>query len=153
MLTHFDFVYAAEDARFQVPFVNLALVPEFGSSDSLPRRAGHLRAAELFMLGEPFSAAHAAEMGLVTRVVPDAEVLPTALATARKLAAKPAGALQAAKRLLRRAVTASLREAVKAENEEFGARVVSAEAKEALTAFLEKRPPRFTSPAAPVAAH
>jgi len=59
MLTHCDFVYAAERAKFQMPFVNLGLVPEFGSSFSVPARAGHLRAAELFLLGEPFTAARA----------------------------------------------------------------------------------------------
>src|ERR1700723_3674350 len=67
MLTHCDFVYAGESARFQMPFINLALVPEFGTSFSLPARVGHLRAAELIMLGEPFTAARAAELGLVTR--------------------------------------------------------------------------------------
>ena len=72
MLTHCDFVYAGESAKFQLPFINLGLVPEFGSSFSLPARVGHLRAAELFLLGEPFNAVRAAELGLVTRVVPDA---------------------------------------------------------------------------------
>jgi enoyl-CoA hydratase/carnithine racemase len=89
MLTHCDFAYAGESAHFQTPFVNLGLVPEFGSSFSVPARAGHLNAAELFLLGEPFAAARAAELGLVTRVVPDAELLPTARATAQKLASKP----------------------------------------------------------------
>src|SRR5262245_29702077 len=100
MLTHCDFVYAAESTRFQLPFINLALTPEFGSSFSIPQRAGHLRAAELFLLGEPFSAAHAKELGLVTRVLPGPVLLPTAAETARKLAAKPAGALATHKRLL-----------------------------------------------------
>src|SRR5213595_3697357 len=72
MLTHCDFVFAGETAKFRMPFVNLSLVPEFGSSFSIPARAGHLRAVELFMLGEPLTAARAAELGLVTRVVPDA---------------------------------------------------------------------------------
>src|ERR1700736_205108 len=71
MLTHCDFVYAGESAKFQMPFVNLALVPEFGSSFSVPARVGRLRAAELIMLGEPFDAKRAAELGLVTGVVPD----------------------------------------------------------------------------------
>jgi enoyl-CoA hydratase/carnithine racemase len=152
MLTHFDFVYAADSARFQVPFINLALVPEFGSSYSLPARVGHLRAAELFMLGEPFTAAHAAELGLVTRVVPDADVLATAVATAEKLVAKPSGALRAMKRLMKQASLGPVRQAIEAENEEFGARLRSAESKEALSAFLEKRPPRFANPTPPPAA-
>src|SRR5882672_1156111 len=71
LLTHCDFVFAGESARFQLPFVNLGLVPEFGSSWSLPARSGHIRAAELILLGQPFDANLAAEIGLVTRVVPD----------------------------------------------------------------------------------
>jgi enoyl-CoA hydratase/carnithine racemase len=152
MLTHCDFVYAGESAKFKLPFIDLALVPEFGSSYSLPARIGHLRAAEMFMLGMTFGAARAAELGLVTRVVPDNELLPTATATAQKLAAKPAGALRAHKRLLKRAPIEQLRAAIAAEDQEFAKRLRSAEAKEALTAFLEKRPPNFTRTAAHVAA-
>jgi enoyl-CoA hydratase/carnithine racemase len=143
MLTHCDFVFAAESSRFQVPFINLALTPEFGSSLSVPARAGYLRAAELYFLGEPFSASRAAELGLVTKVVPDADLLHVAMTTARKLATKPAGALKAHKRLLKQALIDPLRAAVAAEEQEFGVRVVSAEAKEAFSAFLEKRPPNF----------
>ena len=144
MLTHCDFVYAGEGTRFQIPFINLALVPEFGSSFSIPARAGHLRAAELFLLGEPFTAAHAAEQGLVTRVVADSDVLSIAAATAQKLASKPGDALRASKRLLKGTFLNQLREAVGAEGGEFAARTRSAEAKEAFSAFLEKRPPDFT---------
>src|SRR5262249_51612870 len=68
MLTHCDFVFAAESARFQLPFVDIGLVPEFGSSYSIPARVGHLRASELFLLGKPFGATRAVELGLVTRV-------------------------------------------------------------------------------------
>ena len=143
MLTHCDFVYAGESARFQVPFINLALTPEFGSSYSITARAGHLRAAELFMLGEPFSAAHAAELGLVTRVVADPDVLATATATADKLAAKPAGALRTHKRLIKQASLGQLRDALEDEAKEFVERVRSAEAKEAFAAFFEKRAPNF----------
>src|SRR5258706_11632738 len=80
MLTHCDFVYAGESAKFQMPFINLALVPEFGSSFSVPARIGYLRAAELLLLGEPITAARAAELGLVTRVVPDRDLLTIAIA-------------------------------------------------------------------------
>lgn len=143
MLTHCDFVYAGESTRFQLPFINLALVPEFGSSFSLPDRIGHLRAAELFLLGLPFDARRAAELGLVTRVVPDQELLATATETAQTLAQKPAGALRACKRLLKRSSLEQIAQAVKAEGEEFSARTRSAEAREAFTAFIEKRPPDF----------
>jgi enoyl-CoA hydratase/carnithine racemase len=152
MLTHCDFVYAGESAKFQLPFINLALVPEFGSSYSLPARVGHLRAAELFLLGEPFSAARAAELGLVTRVVPDKALFATAMETATKLAAKPSGALRASRRLLKQGFIDQVRVAIKMEGQEFGERVISAEAKEAMSAFLEKRPPNFQSASMRVAA-
>jgi enoyl-CoA hydratase/carnithine racemase len=143
MLTHCDFVFAIESTRFQVPFINLALTPEFGSSFSIPARVGHLRAAELFMLGEPFSAAHAAEIGLVTRVVPDVDLLATATVVAHKLAAKPAGALRTHKKLLKAQFADPLRTAVEAEGQQFAERARSAEAKEAFSAFFEKRAPNF----------
>ena len=144
MLTHCDFVYAGETAKFQMPFINLGLVPEFGSSCSVPIRIGHIRAAELILLGLPFDARRAAELGLVTRVVPDQELLATATETAQKLAEKPAGALQACKRLMKRSSREQIEQAMKVEGEEFASRVRSAEAREAFTAFLEKRPPNFS---------
>jgi enoyl-CoA hydratase/carnithine racemase len=144
MLTHCDFVYAGESAKFQMPFINLAVVPEFGSSCTVPARIGHIRAAELILLGLPFDARRAADLGLVTRVVPDQNLLVTATDTARKLAAKPAGALQAGKRLMKGPFREQIKAAMKAENEAFSAQVRSADAKEALTAFLEKRVPHFT---------
>jgi enoyl-CoA hydratase/carnithine racemase len=145
LLAHCDFVYASETAKLQLPFVNLGLVPEFGSSWSLPARAGHLGAAELIMLGVPFDGRRAAEIGLVTRIVPDDALLATATETAEKLAAKPPVALQACKRLMKRFPREQLVEAMKAENEEFAARVRSSEAKQALTAFLEKRRPNIAN--------
>ena len=152
MLTHCDFVYAGESAKFQMPFVNLGLVPEFGSSYSVPARVGHLRAAELFLLGEHFTAARAAELALVTHVVPDRDLLATATATAQKLAAKPSGALRASKRLIKQASIGEIKAAIKIEMQEFFERLHSAEAKEAFSAFLEKRPPNFTKTATHVAA-
>ena len=143
MPMHCDFVYAGESARFRMPFIDLAVVPEFGSSCSLPARIGHLRAAELILLGLPFDAKRAAELGLVTQVVSDQNLLATATETARKLAAKPAGALQASKRLLKRSVHEQIKAAMKAENEEFSVQVRSEDAREAFAAFLEKRPPDF----------
>jgi enoyl-CoA hydratase/carnithine racemase len=143
MLTHCDFVYAGESAKFQMPFVNLALVPEFGSSLSIPARIGHLRAAELILLALPFDAKRAADLGLVTQVVPDQKLLATATETAKKLAAKPGGALRASKRLMKRPFFEQIKSALKTENEEFSVQVRSEDAKEALRAFLEKRPPHF----------
>jgi enoyl-CoA hydratase/carnithine racemase len=118
-------------------------VPEFGTSYSLPARIGYLRAAELIQLGQPFNAQRAAELGLVTRVVPDQELLTNAMETAQKLAEKPASALQACKKLMRLPVRAQLEQAAKLENEEYAVRLRSADAKEAFTAFIEKRRPDF----------
>jgi enoyl-CoA hydratase/carnithine racemase len=144
MLTHCDFIYAGESTKFQMPFINLAVVPEFGSSCSVPARIGHLRAAELILLGAPFDAKRGAELGLVTEVVSDKDVLAKATETARKLAAKPASALQASKRLMKQQFREQIKAAMKAENEEFSTQVRSDDAKEAFTAFLERRKPDFT---------
>ncbi len=145
MLTYFDFVYASQNARFQYPFVNLALVPEFGTSFSLPDQVGYLRAAEIVLLGHPFDASSALTMGLVTKVLPDAEVLATAEKTAQELVQKPLAALKASKQLLRRQVRSRVELATHDEMVEFEERVRSSDAREALTAFIEKRPPRLNS--------
>jgi enoyl-CoA hydratase/carnithine racemase len=134
-----------------MPFINLAVVPEFGSSCLLPLSIGHIRAAELILLGLPFGATRAVELGLVTQVVSDQSVLQVATETARNLAAKPAGALQAAKRLLKHSFREQIKAAMKAENEAFSVQVRSDEAKEALTAFMEKRPPDFAKIGKPAA--
>jgi enoyl-CoA hydratase/carnithine racemase len=152
MLTHCDFVYAGESAKFQMPFINLAVVPEFGSSCSVPARIGHIRAAELILLGSPFDARRAADLGFVTQVVPDQDLLATATETARKLAAKPADALQASKRLMKGPFCEQIKAAMRAENEEFSKRVRSDDAKEALAAFLEKRRPDFNRTLKPATA-
>src|SRR5437762_13312912 len=88
MLTHCDFVFAGESAKFQMPFVTLAVVPEFGSSYSVPARIGYLRAAELILLVVPFTATRAADLGLVTRVMAVEKLLETATQTAPELAKK-----------------------------------------------------------------
>jgi enoyl-CoA hydratase/carnithine racemase len=128
MLTHCDFVYAGESAKFQMPFINLAVVPEFGSTWSIPARIGHIRAAELILLGLPFDAKRAAELGFVTQVVSDQNLMTTATEAARKLAAKPVRALQASKRLMKRPFRAQIKAAMEAENQEFSALVRSEEA-------------------------
>jgi enoyl-CoA hydratase/carnithine racemase len=139
MLSHCDFVYAAEGTRFQLPFVNLAVVPELGTSYLIPAQTGYLAAAELVLLGMPFDARRAAEVGLVTRVVPAEGLLETAMQTAHALVQKPAEALQASKRLLKQWSRAQTESAVKVETEEFSVRVRSAETRSAITAFLQKR--------------
>jgi len=127
-------------------------VPEFGSSYSIPARIGYLRAAELIQLGQRFDAKRAVELGLATQVVPDGELLATATATAQKLAEKPAEALQACKRLMRQSTREHLQQAARSENEVFSTQLRSPDAKEALTAVLEKRAPDFTRTKQPVRA-
>src|SRR5262249_27618641 len=138
-LPHCDFVYAGESARFQAPFVNLALVPEFASSYLLPLQLGYHAAAELILLAQPIDAVRAAHFGLVTRVVPDQVLLATAREVAAKLAEKPIAALRTSKSLLKRAWREQTQSASSAEIQEFAARVRSAEAKEAFAAFFAKR--------------
>jgi len=101
MLLHADIVYAAPEARFRLPFVDLGLVPELGASMLVPWLVGKHRAAELLLLADFFDAPTAERLGFVNRLVPRADLLPTALATARKLAAKPQEALRLTKQLLR----------------------------------------------------
>jgi enoyl-CoA hydratase/carnithine racemase len=139
MLTHCDFVYAGASAKFQMPFIDLGLIPEFGSTCSVPALVGHVRAAELILLGRAFDATRAAELGLVTRVIPDEMLLTTATETAQNLAQKPPSALQACKRLMKWSTRQQVEDAMRAENDEFASRVRSAEAREAMREFLEKR--------------
>jgi enoyl-CoA hydratase/carnithine racemase len=142
MLGHCDVVYAGANAKFQIPFVNLALVPEFGSSYLLPQRVGYFRAAELILLGKPIDATRAAEIGLVTEVVPDGTLMTIATEAALKLAEKPTAAVRACKRLMKSAIREPLLQAIKLENEEFAVRVRSDESKAAFQAFFSRRQPQ-----------
>ena len=144
MLLHCDLVLAAEDARFQMPFVNLALCPEAGSSLLLPRVMGHQRAAELLLLGEPFGAAVAREVGIVNRVCPDGDLQATARSLAKQLAAQPAAAVRLAKFLLKRDLAAPVQETIGVELGYFMERLKTPEAAEALQAFMERRQPDFS---------
>ena len=144
MLLHCDFVYCAPGTRFSMPFVNLGLCPEAGSSFLLPRLAGYQRAAELLMLGEPFAAEIAKEIGLVNAIVPAEALVATAMATAGKLAAKPAAGLRETKMLMKQGLHDAVKRAMSDEGEAFRERLESLEAKEAFTAFLEKRQPDFS---------
>lgn len=144
LLLHCDLVYAGEGATFAMPFVNLGLCPEAGSSLLFPLAAGHARAAELLLLGKPFAAAKAAECGMVSEVLPDADVLRHAQERALELAAKPPAAVRLTKALLRRGVAAQLRDTIQEESREFQQRLGSPEAKESFAAFLEKRKPDFS---------
>ena len=144
LLLHCDLVYAGDNARFQLPFASLGLVPEFASSYLLPRVAGYHRAAELLLLGEPFDAPRALDAGFVTRVVPAAEALEAARAAARKLAALPAKSVRLTKELMKSGDAAAVRERLAAEGAHFRAMLGEPAAREALAAFMEKRKPDFS---------
>jgi enoyl-CoA hydratase/carnithine racemase len=137
-------VYAGTNAVFQLPFVNLGLCPEAGSSLLLPRLAGYQRAAELLLLGEPFSAEAAREAGIVNALCQDEQVLETAMASARKVAALPPAAVRITKSLLKRRMATALRETMTEEAELFKKRLQSPEAAEAFAAFREHRKPDFS---------
>jgi enoyl-CoA hydratase/carnithine racemase len=144
LLLHCDLVYAADGTRFALPFVNLGLCPEAASSFLLPTIAGYQRAAELLLLGEPFDAARAREIGIVTDVVPAEILMMRAQEAAQKLAEKPAASVRITKRLMRRAWLPAIESALAEEIRAFGERLGSPEAKEAFSAFLEKRKPDFS---------
>jgi enoyl-CoA hydratase/carnithine racemase len=144
MLLHCDFVYASTEARFQLPFVPLGIVPEFGSTYILPMLAGYQRAAELLLLGQPFTAQKAQEVGIVTQVVEKGQLLEKATATAAALVALPPQSLRLTKQLLKKRHGQVVGEAIAEEIRTFGERLGSPEAKEAMSAFLEKRKPDFS---------
>ncbi len=143
MLLHCDFVYIADTATLSLPFVDLGLVPEAAASMLLPRLAGHQRAAELLMLGEPFKPALAVEIGLANAVCKPEDLEATAMKTAKKLAAKPRNALLHTKQLLRRDFE-TVAQRIEEENRIFKDCLASPDAKEALQAFREKRKPKFS---------
>jgi enoyl-CoA hydratase/carnithine racemase len=143
LLLHCDLVLAADNARLSFPFINLGLVPEFGSTLLLPQRIGYHQAAELTLLGEPVDAATAQRLGLVNRVVPLAELQEVAQGLVRKLAAKAPAALLLTKQLLKSA-TGSVPERIVEEAGHFARRLRTAEFNEAATAFFEKRAPDFS---------
>jgi len=143
LLLHCDLVYAGADARFQLPFARLGLVPEFASSYLLPLVAGWHRAAELLLLGEPFDAARAYEAGFITRVV-EGDALDAARPAAEKLASLPPESLRATKALMKRAHAAAIQAQLGAEGERFRRMLTEPAAREAFAAFLEKRAPDFS---------
>ncbi|HKV95666.1 MAG TPA: enoyl-CoA hydratase [Candidatus Angelobacter sp.] len=144
MLLHCDLVYADSTARFQLPFVNLGLCPEAGSSVILPALMGQRQAAELLYLGEPFNAEKARILGIVNEVVAEGAVLDTALAKARQLAEKPPSALRTSKMLLKHGTASPIADAMARETQQFAALLQGPEAKEAMAAFLERRKPDFS---------
>src|SRR4051812_18329264 len=146
MLLHCDLVVLADNALLSTPFVNLALVPEAASSLLMPLRIGYARAFEMFALGEPVDAASALAWGIANRVVPLDRLYAEAKALAVRLARQPAGAVSTTKRLMRNPEV--LMAQILAESERFAERLKTMEAREAFTAFAERRPPDFSKLAA-----
>jgi len=144
LLLHCDLVYAGDNAAFSMPFVNLGLCPEAASSFLAPQLMGYPRAAEALLLGEPFMAEAALEMGLVTRIVPPTEVNALAQRQALKLATKPLSSLLETKRLMKKGNAAMVAERIAEEGATFGRMLTEPAAREAFGAFLEKRKPDFS---------
>jgi enoyl-CoA hydratase/carnithine racemase len=144
LLFHCDLVYAGDNAAFSMPFVNLGLCPEAASSLLVPQMMGYHRAAEALLMGEPFMAEAAQEVGLVNRVVPPLELNNFAQAQARKLAAKPITSLMETKRLMKGSQTAHIKAQMAEEGASFGRMLREPAAKEAFGAFMEKRKPDFS---------
>jgi enoyl-CoA hydratase/carnithine racemase len=144
MLLHCDLVYAADNAKFSMPFAKLGLCPEFASSILLPQAVGYQRAAEKLFFGEPFSAQEAFEMGLVNKVLPLDELLTFAKAQATKLTSLPASSLRMTKSLMKSGQTDAVMAKMSEEGKHFSAMLLAPEAKEAFNAFFQKRKPDFT---------
>ena len=144
MLLHCDLVYASETAKLSMPFAQLGLCPEAASSLLLPQLAGYHRAADKLLFGEPFDASEARELGLVNRVLPADELDAFVRTQARKLTLLPPASLRATKRLMKEVATPQITERMSVEGKQFGEMLRAPEAREALTAFFEKRRPDFS---------
>ena len=145
MLFHCDLVYAGDNAAFSMPFVNLGLCPEAASSLLAPQLMGYHRAAEALLLGEPFMAEAALEVGLVNRVLSPLEANNYAQSIARKLTAKPISSLVETKRLMKKGQLALVRQHIGDEAASFGRMLQEPAAKEAFAAFMQKRTPNFSA--------
>jgi enoyl-CoA hydratase/carnithine racemase len=144
MLFHCDLVYAGDNAAFSMPFVNLGLCPEAASSLLVPRMLGYHRAAEALLLGEPFMAEAALEVGLVNRVLPPMEANSYAQTVARKLAAKPISSLVETKALMKQGQQQAVLQQMQDEGAVFARMLGEPAAKEAFGAFMAKRTPDFS---------
>ncbi len=144
MLLHCDLIYAGDNAAFSTPFVNLGLCPEAASSLLMPRLIGHMRAAEALLLGEPFSAESALEWGLVNRIVPPSQAHALAQQQALRLASKPMSSLIETKRLMKLGTQSEVAQRMDQESVIFGRMLSEPAAREAFTAFMDKRLPDFS---------
>jgi enoyl-CoA hydratase/carnithine racemase len=145
LLFHCDLVYAGDNAAFSMPFVNLGVCPEAASSLLAPQRMGYGRAAEALLLGDPFMAEAALEMGLISRIVPPAEASALAQRQAQRLAAKPFSSVLETKRLMKHSHASEVDQRLIEEAEVFGRMLGEPAAREAFGAFMEKRQPNFAN--------
>lgn len=136
LLLHCDLVYSGDSAVFQLPFVNLGLVPEFASSVLLPLRVGHNKAAEWLMLGKSFGPQEALQAGLINAVFGDENYLNAANQQAQLLAAQPTEAIQATKKLMKQSYMSFILNAIDDEAQQFKKRLQSDEFKQAAAAFF-----------------
>jgi enoyl-CoA hydratase/carnithine racemase len=144
MLLQFDLVYCAEKTRLQFPFVNLGLIPEFGSTYRLPQLIGSQRAADLFFFGDWFTAEDAYNMGMISKIFPEAELIEKVTSLAEILSEKPPEALRQTKKFIKKYHKENLAKLMPEEGAEFFRRQRSPEAQEAFKAFFEHRKPDFT---------
>ena len=144
LLLHCDLIYAGDNAAFSMPFVNLGLCPEAASSLLVPQLMGYPRAAEALLLGEPFTAETALEIGLINRIVPPLEASALAHQQARKLVGKPLSSLIETKRLMKKNHAVATAERMNEESTGFSRMLSEPAAREAFTAFMEKRRPDFS---------
>lgn len=146
MLLHCDLVYIAEGSRLAMPFVSLAIVPEFASSLLLPRLIGHVKAAEKLLLGNAFTAREAVELNLANAMLPEHQVLDCARQMAERFNSLPQDAVRETKKLMRRYDADDVSKAIVLEGQVLSERLDSREAKEAFSAFLMRRKPTRTVP-------
>ena len=144
MTIHCDLVYASEGARFQMPFVNLGLNPEAGSSYALPQLVGYHNAAEIILLGGMVTARRAYDMGFVNAVVKQSELMDTAMAAAQRITELPPGPIRLAKSMMKKHFNDKIMETNDKEFHSFVDRLSSPETAEAVQAFMEKRKPDFS---------
>ena len=144
LLLHADLVYAADNAMLSMPFVTLGLCAEFASSVLVSALCGTAKASEKLLLGESMSAEEARDLGFITQVMAPEDVLPHAIRKAEKFANLPPEAVRSTKKLMRAASHANVDAVIAAEAEQFGKLLRSGEAKEAMSAFFEKRKPNFS---------
>ncbi len=139
-----DFIYAGDKARFGQPEVNLGLIPGFGGTQRLARLIGRARAKELCMTGEMLDAEQARAVGLVAKVFPADQLMEETLKVARLLASKAPNVLRSVKQVVDRGMDVDLKTGCALESESFAVCFASRDAREGVSAFLEKRKPEFS---------